>query len=274
VSEQQGREVVLYHPDGGAMVTRPGVDLTPAPAPAAEPAPETTSLVRLAIERGVPVEIVERLVALEEHVADRAARAAYFAALARFQAACPPIAKTKTATIVSRKTGTSFSYTYAPLDEVARTIRPHLEANDLSYNWTVRAEAGSLIVSAHSRHIDGHCEVSEFPVPIDKSGRMSDAQAAAAALTFGKRQSLLSVFGLTTADEDVDGAGGGDEEGEDVELVNEDQLAQLKGLIGSPDEEAAFLDWIGCASLREIPADDFERAIVGLRRAASLRRGQ
>jgi acetylornithine deacetylase/succinyl-diaminopimelate desuccinylase-like protein len=268
MSEQQGREVVLYHPDGGAMVTRAGVDLTPAPA--AEPAAETTSLVRLAIERGVPVEIVERMVALEEHVADRAARAAYFAALARFQAACPPIRKTKKATIVSKKTGTKFSYTYAPLDEVASTIRPHLEANDLSYNWTVRAEAGSLIVSAHSRHIDGHCEVSEFPVPIDKSGRMSDAQAGAAALTFGKRQSLLSVFGLTTADDDVDGAG--DAEEEEVELVTEDQLAQLKDLIDSPDQEADFLAWIGAASLREIPAEDFNRALNGLRTARQRQR--
>lgn len=227
-----------------------------APAVEAATDAEATSLVRMAIERGVDVAVLERLVALQERVTERNARAAYFEALAEFQEKCPQIAKSKTAKIVS-KSGGQFSYTYAPLDEITRTIRPHLKAVGLSYSWDVAAEGPVLVVTAILRHVEGHSERSSFPVPVDKGGRMSDAQATGAALTYGRRQSLVAVLGLTTTDDDIDGV-----QGNAVEPITAGQVADLDSLIvETKTDKPKFLRYMGVAALADIPAADFQRAL-------------
>ena len=91
---------------------------------------EVSGLVALAIREKVPVEVLERLVALQERVTARDARAAFFAAVAAFQEECPEIEKSKTAQIKTR-TGSNYSYTFAPLEGITRVIRPILDENAL-----------------------------------------------------------------------------------------------------------------------------------------------
>lgn len=243
------------------------VELTQAGqvAAPAENGEGVTSLVRMAIEKGVDVEVLERLVALQERVTERNARAAYFEALAHFQDECPEIPKNKIAAIAT-KSGARFNYSYAPLESITRTIRPALKANGLSYTWDVGTiDAGLLVAICTVRHVEGHSECSSFPVPIDKSSRMSDAQASGAALTYGKRQSLIAVLGLTTADEDVDGADVRSRNGAGDEQLSDDQVANLSALI---DEVKAnrpkFLKYMGVESLDAIPPHEYQRAVQAL----------
>jgi hypothetical protein len=96
-------------------------------AVAVPPASEVSGLVRLAIEQNVSVEILERLVALQERVTARNAETAMAEALAAFQATCPPIPKTITAEV--RKNGVkAYEYQFAPLDEVVRVRKAENEA--------------------------------------------------------------------------------------------------------------------------------------------------
>lgn len=240
------------------------VHSSPAGIEQAQGADETaTSLVRMAIEKNVSVDVIERLVALQERVTDRNARGAYFEALAAFQDECPEIAKSKKANITGRN-GSSFSYSYAPLDVVARTIRPVLRKHGLSYNFDVSQEGSTLIISCVVRHIDGHSERSSFPVPVDKGGRMSDAQANGAALTYGKRQALVAALGLTTADADTDGKDSrrsGNDDGGGEKLISKEQVATLEEIIEAGDHnKKRFLAWLGYESLSDIPAFEFDRA--------------
>jgi hypothetical protein len=235
-----------------------GVELTQAGSVAAMEHEGVQSLVRLALEKGVDVEVLERLVALQERATDRNARMAFFEAVSTFQEQCPEIPKTKTAAIKT-KSGGEFRYTFAPLEAITRTIREPLRASGLSYSWDVDAPGGAVLnVTAVLRHIDGHVERASFPVPIDKGGRMSDAQANGAALTYGKRQSLLSVLGLTTADEDIDGAGHG---AETVDYVTREQVADLDALIEEVGvDRGKFLKYAGIESLDQMRAADYEKA--------------
>ena len=69
---------------------------------------------------------------------------------------------------------------------------------------------------------------------------MSEAQKHGAALTYGKRQSLTSVLGLTTADDDTDGV----ERGGKPDPITEGQLADLEALIEDVGADwQKFLAW-------------------------------
>lgn len=219
-----------------------------------------SGLIRLALEKNVDVEVLERLVALQERVTERNARAAFFEAVAAFQEECPTISKSKTADIVSKRTGSKFSYSYAPLEEVTRTIRPILKRHGLSYSWDVDEGEKSLKVSCVLRHIEGHSERASFPVPVEVSERMSAAQSNGAALTYGRRQSLIAVLGITTADEDKDG-----EHTRQGSQITDRQAADLSALI---DEVAVdrekFLKWLRVESLEDLNERDYQRAVKAL----------
>lgn len=229
-----------------------------------EPEPsEPSSLVRLALERGMDVHVLEKLVGLEERVSARNARAAYFEALAGFQEQCPEVAKSRTASIATASGG-SYTYNYSPLEIITRTIRPLLRKHGLSYSWSSEmGAAGMLNVLCTLRHIDGHAETSAFPVPTETMAKMSGAQKNGAAMTYGKRQSLLGVLGITTADEpDTDGA-------EDVEYASKEDVLRVDALIDKTgSDRPRFLKWLGVDKLDDMTTAQYRKAIAALGRKA------
>jgi len=181
-----------------------------------------TALLTAAIDKKVPVETLEKLVALHERVADRLAAQEFADAMARFQAECPSIPKSSTAKIVT-KSGVSFSYNYAELDAIATIIRPILHKQGLSYSWDAKTENGVLCCVCTLRHVNGHAVTATFAAPVETSDRMSRSQNAGAALTYARRQALVQVLGLTTTDADTDAA-------PDTERITEQQVADLLAL--------------------------------------------
>jgi len=237
-------------------------------APAAER--DVMDLLARAVEAGASVEALERLVALKERVDRERARRAFFEALAAAQEEMPEVPKARTAQIATRS-GVSYSYRYAALEDITRVVRPVLARHGLSYAWDVAQGDGTLIVTCVLRHVDGHEERASFPVPVDSGARMSAAQANGAALTYGRRQSLVAVLGLTTADEDIDGAG----DVMESNRITPQQAADLDALI---DEVGAdrqrFLAWAGVERIEDLPADRYATAVRMLeRRRGAIGRG-
>lgn len=222
---------------------------------------EITNMLTLAIEKGVSVETMEKLVTLHERVSDRMAAQEFAAAMSDFQRDCPPISRTSTANIVSQA-GAKFSYKYAELDEIAKTITPLLSAAGLSFSWDSTVDKGVLTCVCTLRHVNGHKITASFIVPTDSKAGMSEAQKVAAALTFARRQSLVQVLGLTCADPDVDGA-----DPKSREFISDKQAADLEALIEEVGvERGKFLTWQRVAKMSEIRACDFAGAVAGLER--------
>jgi len=223
---------------------------------------EIMGLLARAVEAGASVEALERLVALKERVDRENARRAFFEALSRAQDEMPEIPKRHQASIVT-KSGAAFSYRYAALEDITRVVRPVLARHGLSYAWDVTQGENALVVTCVLRHVDGHEERASFPVPVDSGARMSAAQANGAALTYGRRQSLIAVLGLTTADDDVDGA----DVGAPSDRITRQQAADLDALI---DEVGAdrqkFLAWAGVERIEDLPADRYAIAVRMLER--------
>jgi hypothetical protein len=234
-----------------ARVARPPKNVPSLTERETEPG-SIAALLHLAIEKNVPVETLEKLVALHERVSDRAAAREFAEAMSAFQAECPPIAKTSTAKIATRG-GTSYSYAYAELDEIARTINPILARHGLSYSWDTEVADKSLTVICTARHVNGHSVPAKITLPIDNASAMSDQQKVKGAMTFGQRCTVISVFGITTADPDHDGASVAS-----LKPVTDDQaLAITDGITESGIDKGRFLAWLGVSSVAEIPADRF-----------------
>lgn len=182
--------------------------LTPEPA---LPGLNAEALIAKAIEHAVPIETLERLLALRDKLKAESATGAFFSALSRFQTDCPIIPKTKTAKITS--SAGSYTYSYAPLEVIVARVGPLLERHGLSYRFETnledRGDTTWQVATCLVHHVGGHAESSTFRAPIDAKARMNDMQKAASAVTYAKRYAFCNALGIVTGDEDDDGHLGG-----------------------------------------------------------------
>jgi hypothetical protein len=161
-------------------------------------------LIAKAIEHAVPVETLERLLAMRASLVEESARAAFFAALSAFRARVPPIPKRQTASVATR-TGGRFTYHYADLGDILTAIGPALADLGLSVTFDTALAEGMLRVTALVHHAAGHSAASTFAVPLATETRMSPAQAMGSALTYARRYALCAALGIVTAEDDDDG---------------------------------------------------------------------
>ena len=158
-------------------------------------------LIAKAIEKNVPVETMEKLLAMRDKLKKEWAEEQFYKALAGFQSECPTIKKTK---IVKDKHG-KIRYRYAPLESIIEQVKDLLKAYNFSYTIQSRLEDGQLIVTCELHHKDGHSKSSEFRVPIYDSNYMNNIQKYASSLTYAKRYAFCNATGIMTGDEDNDG---------------------------------------------------------------------
>jgi hypothetical protein len=248
---------VLSDMHGSGAYDSPRTELTLRRGGEISTSPVTvTDMLNRALEKGLPVETLEKLVALHERVSDRAAASEFATALADFQYECPPITKTSTAKIVGQS-GSSYSYTYAELSHIANVVRPLLHSRGFSYAWDSEFRDKMLTCTCTLRHVNGHREKATFTSPVESRAGMSEQQKHAAALSYAKRMSLIQVLGITTADPDTDGA--------NPETITKEQVAELRMLA---DEVGAdmprFLRFLKYATLEEIRKTDFYMARTAL----------
>lgn len=158
-------------------------------------------LIRQAIDKNVPVETMEKLLAMRREMKAEYAKAQYDAAMAAFQAECPTIKKTKE---VKTKAGI-VAYRYAPIESIVEQVKPALQKHGFSYSTRMELMPAGVKAVVRVTHEAGHSEESPMEVPFGtKTDIMSQSQVAAAASTFAKRYAFLNAFGILTGDEDND----------------------------------------------------------------------
>lgn len=160
------------------------------------------SLITQAIQNKVPVETMERLLAMRRELKAEFAKKSFDEAMAAFQAECPTIVKTKE---VKTRNGV-VAYRYAPIESIVEQVAPMLQKNGFSYSTSMELMPAGVKVMVKVTHRDGHSEVSPMEVPLgNKTDIMSQSQVVAAAQTFAKRYAFCNAFGILTGDEDIDG---------------------------------------------------------------------
>lgn len=158
-------------------------------------------LIMKGIESQVPVETMERLLAMREKLNDEKAKTEFFKALAGFQADCPIIHKNKK---VMQKNSNQVRYSYASLDSIVKQISPFMAKWGLSYMFKSSTTQDGVMQSCVIRHFLGHSETSNFTISIDPDAYMGDAQKSGSASSFAKRYALQDALGILTGDDDDD----------------------------------------------------------------------
>ncbi len=161
-------------------------------------------LLSQAIDKGLGVEELSKLMDLQERWQANQARKSFFEAFTMFQANCPDLRKTKTVSF------NQTSYKFTPLAEITRQIAPALEKANLSFRWEIQDNEKELKVTFLVSHIDGHTERTTMTATPDTSGNKNAIQARGSAITYLQRYTLIGGLGLSTADSDVDGKQPGD----------------------------------------------------------------
>lgn len=123
-------------------------------------------------------------------------------ALAAAQASLGAVAKDRDVT-VAHKGGGSHSYSYATLAAVWDAVRAALPANGLSVVQGFRTVPPATTLRTVLLHKSGEWIASEIPVGIS-----DDPQTTGSRISYLKRYSLAALVGITSADEDDDGAAG------------------------------------------------------------------
>jgi predicted nucleic acid-binding protein len=159
------------------------------------------ALINTAVASNVNIETLERLFALRKEVKAEMAREAYTEAVAKFQADCPIIEKTKA---VMEKGGQNVRYKFAPLDAIVSQVKDILGKHGLSYSFTEEKTDTNVRAICKITHIQGHSETSAFEIPIGTEQFMSDPQKHGARITFAKRYAFMNALGILTGDEDTD----------------------------------------------------------------------
>lgn len=159
------------------------------------------AVIQNAITNNVPVETMERLLAMRRELKQEAAKESYDRAMAQFQSDCPTIVKTKE---VKNDNG-QVVYKYAPIESIVSQVQPYLQKHGFSFATGMELKEKGVKVWCKVTHELGHSEISEMEVPFGaKTRMMSDTQVTAAAQTFAKRYAFCNAFGILTGDEDTD----------------------------------------------------------------------
>ena len=158
-------------------------------------------LISQAIDKNVPVETMERILAMRKELKAEYAKEAFDADMAKFQAECPIIQKTKEV-----RSSQGLLYKYAPIESIVIQVKALLAKYNFSYSINTVTGEKYVTATCLAKHALGHSEGSNFSVPLgNRTNAMSDTQQVAAALTFAKRYAFCNAFGILTGDEDTDG---------------------------------------------------------------------
>ncbi len=221
-------------------------------------APSMESIIAAAVDKGTPPESLEKLLAVFERMTAIKSKQAFDEAMSAFKADCPAVPRrTENGQFKVTRNGVAVNRRYAALEDIESTIRGPLGRHGLSFRWgATKVDAGILSMACIVSHAGGHSESSSVQLPIDSKAGCSDQQKMGAAMTYAQRYSLIQALGLTSCDDDADGA-------EPEKPVTAEQAANLQHLIDETNsDKGRFLAAFDAESLDTFPSSKFSEAIA------------
>lgn len=220
--------------------------------PNTAPDPFVSMVERIVMDPSVPIDRLERVLAMKERMEDRArqdedreARRAYFDAMAKCQEELPIVIKNR----VNEHTRSR----YADLAAIETQAMPVIHKHGFSTSFWPAGynDKGEQVVAWRISHSEGHSESGEAAIPVDKAGSQgkvnkTDTQAFGSTASYGRRYLVCMLFNISTGDDNDGNRIGG--------AINDEQVETLRALIveAAPDLPK-FLDNFGIDDLAELP---------------------
>lgn len=225
---------------------------TPLPASQAVTPME---MITMALQNGADIEILDKLMALQERYERNMGRKAFDRAIAAAKSEIKPIVKTQTA-----NRGNAGTYVFEDLATIAEQVDPILSKYGLSYRFRTAQQDDRIFVTCVVSHRDGYFEETTLNAGADATGAKNAAQAIGSSVTYLQRYTLKAALGLAAARDD-DAARFG------VQFINEEQFRILRSLLDETGaDEEKFLAYMKAPSLEEMTQQQFARALTELKR--------
>lgn len=208
-------------------------------------------MIQRALDSNASMEVIEKMMHLQERWEASQARKAFDSAVAEAKANIPVITKNASGHNKIR---------YANFAAIASTVDPILGPLGLSYRFRTSQSDKAISVTCILSHKAGHFEETTLSGPSDTSGNKNAIQSIGSTLTYLQRYSLVQMLGLAAAeDDDGNTAGMG-------ETINDESLQQLQDLATEVGANmAAFCKLLKVESLEKLPARQFDSAMALLK---------
>ena len=218
-----------------------------------------------AIAAGMGIDVLTKLMDLQERWEKNKARRAFDEALSSAKAEIPIISKNRTVDFTSPKGRTN--YRYEDLAEVSRTVTPILGKNGLSFRFrTTSAPNEPITVTCIISHRDGHFEENSLSAGRDDSGNKNPIQQVGSTVTYLQRMTLKAALGLAASDDDDGKMAGG--------VITADQVANLQRIIKEVDvDEAKVLTFLKVEKLQDVTVGQYDKAVHALEQWAQKKAG-
>jgi hypothetical protein len=219
----------------GELVTAPEVRQLAAEVDGDVHSETPAGLIRLAIDRNLDIDKLERLIQLQRQRDEETARQEFCEALSNFQGSLPPIGREDRV-----DAGRAGRRKYASLGTIFQSIREPLQRAGLSFRFRQQQDGDRITITCVVSHAAGHAEETSLSAAPDVSGGKNAIQSLGSTATYLQRYTLVAALGLTTVDDDDDGNGGCPAEPDPAETARRAQAATIKGqLFGvQPDTPA------------------------------------
>ncbi len=177
---------------------------------AAAPTPDSPGVLgvfeRLARDRALTVDKLGSLIALQEHIQEVEAKAAFEDAYARMQPGIPIISKR--GRILNKEKQVQSHY--AKYEDIRKIVDPILRAHGFHMHFrTEWPETGVLEVVSILTHSRGHSRESRFRSAADASGGKNAIQGLGSADSYGKRYGPINLLNIVCEGQDDDGRAAG-----------------------------------------------------------------
>lgn len=197
------------------------------------------------------IEVMERLLAMQERVMAEQRKQAFMAAEARLHAAMPPM----------DKLGKAKNSKFAKLEDIDVVIRPLLAEEGFSFSFDEESHTDKTATFiAKLSHRDGHSEVKRLTVPIDVASKNAQGVSIRPAIqdygsmvSYARRYLIKMHLNIIEKDEDTNG--------EKNEKIGKDEARDLSTAINDHGLELPrFLVFMKVGSIEEILAADSKKA--------------
>jgi hypothetical protein len=212
------------------------------PDPTVQPTNLLQALVQVATTPGISIDVIERMVALQERQESRAAQTAFMAAMSACQNEIPQIQKDGRIMVKGVERSR-----YALHEDIDLAIRPIYTKYGFGVSYDTASKEGKIEVSMKVSHAMGHSETTSVLLPIDSSDFRSAVQSVGSTITYAKRQLLCMKFNIITRGVDDDGQGR-------QKLISPEQLKDLEILMQDVKQDVPrFLKYFGIDKISDLP---------------------
>jgi len=211
-------------------------------------------LLEVAASRGASPEELEKWMALHERFEANEARKAHGRAMAKLKSELIVVKKTGHVHYAGKDGKPATDYDHETLWDVFEAAVPRMGQFGLSHTWELEQLDGCVKVICVLAHEDGHCTRTPLVGPRDESGGKNTIQSIGSTLRYLERYTLEAALGLAPKPNQEDDGRGSDP----VQTITTDQQTEINDLIAERVRNVEkFLQWVGAASVGEIPANRY-----------------